>query len=330
MGNRKFLAGADIGGTSLSVVLATPRGRILARAKGLTPPPQEDPAAVLDVLENLLRQCADKAGCSLEDMSGLGVGVPGAVARDRGVVTRAVNLGWREVPLVTLLESRHRVPVTLANDVQVAIEGEHRFGAAQGARQAVGIWVGTGIGGGLIQQGRLHTGASGAAGEIGHMVVASTSEPCGCGRIGCVEALASRTAVERHIRALMAAGRTSAIPRLLAEKGRTRITAGIIRKALLEGDAVAQEAMAEAQIHLGTLVTNILNLLDPEVVVIGGGLVQKLGESFVAPVRERARAACLRGWKSDEGPRIVPSLLGDDAGPLGAAALAHAPAARKR
>lgn len=329
MGDRRFLAGADIGGTSLSVVLATPRGRILARAKGITPPPQEDPSAILDLLADLLKTCAAKADRSLEDLAGLGVGVPGAVARDRGVVTRAVNLGWREVPLVALLETRHRVPVTLANDVQVAIEGEHRFGAARGARQAVGIWVGTGIGGGLIQQGRLHVGASGAAGEIGHMVVASTSEPCGCGRIGCVEALASRTAIERHIRAMMASGRTSAVPRLLAEKGRSRITAGIIRKALLEGDDVVREALAEAQVHLGTLVTNILNLLDPEVVVIGGGLVQKLGDGFVAPIRERARGACLRGWTGAEGPRILPSMLGDDAGPLGAAALAHVRVRRK-
>ncbi|MEB3299949.1 MAG: ROK family protein [Candidatus Sericytochromatia bacterium] len=317
-----MLAGVDVGGTSLSVVLATPGGKVLGRAKGVTPPPQENPQPVLDLLDQLLAQCAERSGRSLKELDAMGLGIPGAVDRKGGRVTRAVNLGWNDVPLVDLLQRRHGVPVTLANDVQVAIEGEHRFGAAKGAEAALGIWIGTGIGGGLIQDGRLYTGASGAAGEIGHMVVASTSEPCGCGRIGCVEALASRTAIERHIRALMAAGRACAVPRLLEERGRIRITAGILKRALQEGDSVVQEALAAAQIHIGTLVTNLINLLDPEVIVLGGGIVQKLGDSFVQPIRERSRAATLRGWTGDEGPRVVASVLGDDAGPLGAAALA--------
>lgn len=312
-------AGVDLGGTSVLAVVANHKGKILGEGGGKTlrgVPPEETIAQVGDEIE---RACKD-AGIRRSKLDAIGVGAPGAV--DGEIVVRAPNLDWTDVPLGTLLRKRFDCPVALGNDVQVGILGEHAFGTAKKAKRAVGIWVGTGIGGGLIDDGELETGFRGAAGEIGHTAVAESGPTCSCGRQGCVEAFASRTAMERDVRAAAAAGRETAVLRIMREKNKDRMTSSVIERALDADDAVMKEVLSRAQHVLGLLAGNLVNIYDPEVIVIGGGIAQRLGEKFVAPIREVARGRYLRP-DPEVTITIAHAKLGDYSGALGASVLAR-------
>jgi glucokinase len=211
--------------------------------------------------------------------------------------------------------------VVVDNDVNIGVLGEHVYGAGQGALHMVGIWVGTGIGGGVIVNGQVVSGWRGAAGEIGHMVVQPNGRRCGCGRKGCVEAYASKTAMMAIIHEQIESGRKSVVPQVMAEKGKRRLTSSVVEAALEAQDAPMMEALETAQFYLGLLTANLVNVLDPQVVVFGGGLVERLGASFVDPVARAARKYYLQ-QKHAEAIRILPSMLGDDAGPVGAAVVA--------
>ena len=255
-------------------------------------------------------------------IDGIGIGAPGAIDRRKGLVVKAPNLGWTDVPLARLIGKRFDCDVVLGNDVQVAIVGEHAFGAARGTQRAVGIWVGTGVGGGLINNGELDRGARGAAGEIGHVVLDENGPKCGCGRNGCAEAFSSRSAMERDVRAAAAAGRDTAVLRIMEERRKERMTSSVIARSLAANDAVMQEVLARAQHYLGLLAGNLVNVYDPEMIVIGGGVAQRLQEDFVAPIRTTAQSRYLR--PDPEGAvKIVAATLGDYSGALGAAALAR-------
>ncbi|MFN2244622.1 MAG: ROK family protein, partial [Anaerolineae bacterium] len=182
----------------------------------------------------------------------------------------------------------------------------------------VGIFVGTGIGGGLILDGELRSGFRHAAGEIGHMIIFADGPVCGCGRRGCLESVASRTAIERDIRLGIAAGRKSIVARLLREKG--RLTSGVIAQALRKGDPLTTEVVGRAQWYLGLMTASIVNLIDPELIVFGGGVVEALGKDFLAPIRVTARQYYIQ-QAGAERVRIVAAKLGDHAGVLGAAVL---------
>jgi glucokinase len=184
----------------------------------------------------------------------------------------------------------------------------------------VGIFVGTGIGGGIILGGQLYYGFRGSAGEIGHTVLEVDGPLCGCGRRGCVEALASRTAMERDVRAAIKAGRKSVVPQIMKERNSTRMTSGVIVRALKKRDPVMQEVMKRAEYYLGLVIANIVNILDPERVVIGGGIAERLGEDFVAPMRPTAYEHFLN-QDNARSIKIVPGSLGDEAGSLGAVVL---------
>ncbi len=324
---KHLVAGVDLGGTSLSAIVADAGGKVLGEADAETPPGNSDPGPVIREVGRTVRKAAKAAGLDIGDLAALGIGAPGSLDPETGFVARAVNLGWQDVPLTRLLQDETGLPAFAAGDVQSAIIGEHTFGAAKGARSAVGVWIGTGLGGGLIIDGELYRGHCGAAGEIGHMVVAENGPPCGCGRQGCAEALASRTAIERDLRAAIAAGRKSVVLEIMADRKKERITSGIIKRALAAGDALTAEILAAAQQHLGVFVANLINVLDPQVVVIGGGLVEKLGDSFVAPIRTRAHAEAFR--RPGGNPAVVASGLGDHAGALGASEIARRRLARQ-
>jgi glucokinase len=225
------------------------------------------------------------------------------------------------VPLRSELRQLLRVPVFVENDVNVGLAGEHALGAGRGAKNAVGIFVGTGIGGALILNGELYEGSRGGAGEIGHTVLLVDGPLCGCGRRGCAEALASRTAMERDVRAAIKAGRKSNVLRIMKKKNKERMTSSIIAAALKKDDPLMREVMERAQSHLGILCSNVVNLLDPECVVIGGGIAERLKDSYVDPIRETAFEYFLRP-ADRERVRIVPGKLGDNAGALGAIVLA--------
>jgi glucokinase len=210
-------------------------------------------------------------------------------------------------------------PVYLENDVNLGTLGEHALGAGRGTRDMVGVFVGTGVGGGLILDGKLHSGYRHAAAEVGHMIVLADGPVCGCGKRGCLEAVASRTAIERDIRLGMAAGRGSLVSRL-TEGDTRRLTSGVLAKALRKGDPLVVEVMGRAQYYLGLLTASIVNLIDPEMVVFGGGVVEALGTKFLRTIRVTARQHFIQQAGADQ-VRIVAAELGDYAAVLGAAVL---------
>ncbi|HZS39069.1 MAG TPA: ROK family protein [Polyangia bacterium] len=317
-----LVVGVDLGGTKMHAAAVDEHGRVLGEARCKTLP-DEGAGAVIERIAKIVRDAVKASSHPLADVQAVCVGVPGGVDAHTGIVDRAPNLGWEHVPLGPELSAAlGGVRVFLDNDVRVAVLGEFAYGVGRGAQTMVGVFVGTGIGGGVVVGGRLHLGARGAAGEIGHMCLDPSGPRCPCGRIGCAEALASRTSIERDVRALVKRGRKSKVLKLMAKENRPRLTSSVIARALADGDKVMRKVMARAQFHLGLLVGNLVNALDPEVVVIGGGIAERLGEDFVTPIRAGARERFLVERDADH-VRIVPTQLKDQAAPLGAAFVAR-------
>ena len=316
---KDFFVGVDLGGTSMTAVIANGNGKVLGESGTAT-----DRASWKTTVDQVIAQielAAKDAGIKASKIDAIGVGAPGAADPKTGMVYKAPNLGWVNVPLGKVLNDRFSVPIAIGNDVQVAILGEHAYGAAKGKARAVGIWVGTGVGGGLIDDGKLDRGHRGAAGEIGHMVLDENGPKCPCGRKGCVEAYASRTSMERDVFALVAAGNESVVPGIMKERGKTRMTSSVMQRALDANDSVMKQVLARAQNYLGLLAGNIVNFYDPEVIVIGGGIAQRLEERFVAPIRKMARTRFLK--PDPKGTiKITHATLGDYSGALGASVLA--------
>ena len=306
------VAAVDLGGTKVAAALVDEHHGVLRRAR--VPTPGGGPDAVLDaVVEAVGRlEAAPQA---------VGVGVPGPV-RD-GVVLQATNLaGWRQpVPVAERLAERLGVRVVVENDVTAGTVGEWVAGAGRGARFLLGVFMGTGVGGGLVLEGRPYVGAFGAAGEFGHMVVQLDGAMCLCGRRGCVEAYAGRACMEQAAAIATGAGRPTRLQTIRDEKGKDRLTSAVWAKALAAGDPLAVELFATATAAVGAGIASAANLLDLDRVVIGGGLTEKLGDTLV----ERVAAAAARNlFVLDRELPVVAAELGDDAGVVGAAALARA------
>lgn len=319
----RAVVGVDLGGTSIYAVVIDARdGRVLGAAKRKTEA-QKGADAVAERVSGAVEQAIAGSQLKRKAIRAIGVGVPGPVDPQAGVVVRCPNLGpsWDSYPLVRELGGRLDLPVTLDNDVNVGAVGEHTYGAGKGTQDMLAIFVGTGIGGGLILGGQLYTGVRYSAGEVGHMVIADGGPLCGCGEAGHAEALASRTAIERDIRAAMAAGRESIVSRLLEETGRDIMTASILGDAYDAGDEVTVSAIHRAQYYLGLLVSACVNLLDPEMIVLGGGLLERMGDAYLEPVRRTAQQHYINKTEVDR-VAIVRASLGDRAGAIGAAVLA--------
>ncbi|UZJ24872.1 ROK family protein [Rhodococcus antarcticus] len=312
--NKQLLvAGVDVGGTNIEVGLVDDQHKVHGRAKA--PTPSEGPDAVLDTIAELI-------GSLGEDPVAVGVGIPGVV--HEGEVLTVPNLGgWHEqVDLVGGLGSRlDGLPVALGNDANVGLLGEWLDGAAKGSRHVLGLWMGTGVGGGLILDGRPYTGARGAAGEIGHVVVLAGGALCSCGRRGCAEAYAGRRSMAGTAGSMVEAGRTTALFDIMEAEDKPTPTSKVWAQALDDGDELATTLFDGAIEHLGIAVGSTINLLDLDVVVVGGGLAEKLGQDLADRIGEAARPWMLR--PSPE-LRIVVSALGDDAGVVGAASLGRA------
>ncbi len=315
-----LIIGVDLGGTNIEAA-AVRGGEVLASAKQKTRA-REGAEAVIGHIEATVREMIEKADAEASDFDALCIGAPGTIDTERGVVRHAPNLDWKDVALGEPLGERFGLPVFVDNDVNIGVLGEYAYGAGQGARDVVGIFVGTGIGGALVLGGQIHYGFRGGAGEVGHTVVQPHGRRCGCGREGCVEAYASKTAMMKMIREEMDKGRTSIVPEVMEAKGKHRLSSSVVDEALQQGDALMEEAVQTAQYHLGLLTANLVNTLDPEVIVFGGGLVEQLRAPFLEPVIETARAHYLLQQDAEK-IRIVPSELGDDAGPVGAAVVAE-------
>jgi glucokinase len=258
-----------------------------------------------------------QAGIDLRAVRGLGVGAPGPMNPDAGVVFEPPNLpGWHDVPLGDMLTRRLGVPAHIENDANAAALGERWAGAGAGIDDLIYITVSTGVGAGLILRGRLYHGVSGTAGEVGHMVIDPSGPPCPCGRRGCLEAISSGPSIAREARAAVLAGRQTSLAGMDSEA----IDAKTIADAARDGDAVAREIYARAAGALGAGVTNLVNLLNPAMVVIGGG-VAEAGELIFAPVRRIVKQEAFE--RPAAAVEIVPAALGTDAGVVGAAAVAR-------
>jgi len=319
---KKVYVGVDLGGTSMMAVVTTSKGKILGEKKRKTRA-EEGASAVLERIVRTVRDAVDDAGTKMKNVRAVGIGSPGPLNPKTGVILHTPNLGptWNNLPIVDYLQEALGCPVYLDNDVNVGAVGEHALGAGRGCKNLVAIFVGTGIGGGLILNGKLYQGVRYTAAEIGHAVIQVDGPLCGCGKRGCAEALASRTAIERRIQEGIAAGRQSLIPEIMQQEGRVDMSSSVLAAALERDDELTQEVMADAARYLGVLVGNVVNMLDPEVIVIGGGIVERLGERYLGPVRETAEQYYLNQEDKDK-VRVVASELKDYAGVLGAAILA--------
>ncbi len=319
LAGRTHAAAIDLGGTKILAAVFAPDGSIVSRAKKMTRA-ERGAEVVVDRMAEAVREAAAKAGVDVAELQAVGVGVPGPLDADTGVVFVAPNLGWRDFAVGPALAERLGRPVRLGNDVSVAVLAEHEAGAGRGTRHMVGIWPGTGVGGGIVVNGRLYGGVGDLAGEVGHMTILADGPKCGCGGRGHLEALCSRTAIVREIARRVKGGEKTRLSKITG-KDVTQATSGDLAKAIAKGDKMVSEVIDRAGYYLALGIANLANVLNPELVVLGGGVVEALGESFVNGVAEQVRMQPLHAVTADL--RIVASSLGDDAGITGAALLAR-------
>jgi glucokinase len=304
--------GLDVGGTKVAGVLIDEAGSILAQ--GERPSLADDPDEAVHTVVMLARELVPEG----ERPVGVGVGAAGMVDFEAGVFRSAPNLSWRELPLAARISEALGLPAVVDNDVNVAAWGEFRFGAARGHREILVVTVGTGIGGGIISGGRLVRGAHGFAGEIGHVIVQPGGPRCGCGNLGCWEQVASGNALGRLGRESAAERPGSAIARLAGSP--EQVSGKHVTMAAQAGDHIALHIIREVGERLGEGLAGLANVLDPEIIVVGGG-VADVGDLLLGPARRTFRDAIEAPEHRPEVP-IVPAALGNGAGAIGAAALA--------
>ncbi|MCL5026401.1 MAG: ROK family protein, partial [Chloroflexi bacterium] len=304
-----------LGGTKIATAMVTDEGQIEAFDRRPTLA-QEGRDAVIGRMEAAVRAVLSQVGRPLSDVIGIGIGAPGPCNYQTGVVTQPPALpGWYNVPLKAIFEERFGIPTFVGNDANAAAQAEHLFGAGRGTRNMICVTMGTGIGGGLILNGRLYVGTDGAAGEIGHMIIDDSGPRCNCGNIGCWEALGSGTALAADAVRRIARGTPTSIVDFARAKGGD-INARVIAEAAQAGDPVANELIARVAHFLGVGLVNLVHVLNPEMIVIGGGMAQ-MGDVLLEPAR---RVLEERGLElPSRRVRIVASELGDEVGVLGAA-----------
>ena len=310
--------GVDLGGTKILAGIFDSDHHCLASEKTKTNQ-EEGYDAVCGQIVETIRSAAELAGIDPAKVNGAGIGAPGSISSDESHVLFAPNLGWRDAPLKADLEAQLACPVWLGNDCNVAATGIHRLELEAKPNDMVSIFLGTGIGAGIITNGVFLTGATRAAGEVGHMVLDPDGPVCGCGTRGCFEALASRTAIFNKVKSAVNDGAKT----LLMDAGDdsvTRIRSGKLRRAIEAGDELAAAVLGETCLYTGVAIANLCNLLNPEVVALGGGLIEQLQADMLPKIRDTALERIMPGARQ---VRIMATALGDDAGITGAAILAH-------
>ncbi|PYK99656.1 MAG: ROK family protein [Verrucomicrobia bacterium] len=311
--------GVDFGGTKILAGVFDEKFECIARARVST---KADRGAdeVIGRIARCVREAVDECDLDLKQIKAIGIGAPGAVDSESGKVIFAPNLGWNDVPLKKELEKLLDAPVFLENDCNVCTLGVYEVELKARPRDMAGIFLGTGIGGGLILQGKLHSGFNRTAGEIGHMVIEVGGPKCGCGNKGCFEALASRTAIFRRIKEAVKQGQKTVLTEMLGAELED-LRSGDLRKAIKRGDTFVEHIIEEAAEYTGIAAANLINLFNPEVIVIGGGLMEQLEEEMLSIIVETAMDYAMPG--TTKGIEIIATRLGDDAGITGGAVLAR-------
>lgn len=316
--NKDYLVGVDLGGTKILAGVFDAKLNCLGRAK-MSTKPQRGHSAIIERVARCVRDAVDECDLQMKHVRGIGIGAPGACDPESGRVIFAPNLAWTDVPLKKELEKQVQAPVFIENDCNIQTLGVHEKELKGKPRHLVGIFVGTGIGAGLILDGKLFSGFNRTAGEIGHMVIEVGGSKCACGNKGCFEALASRTAVFRRINSAVKDGQKTVLTDLL-EGDLRDLRSGDLRKAIRRGDKFVEKVVEEAAEYIGIAVANVINLINPEVVVLGGGVIDALEDEMLAIIIETAHDCAMQG--TDKGIDIIASKLGDDAGITGGAVLA--------
>ena len=319
MGTRdRPVVAVDIGGTKIAAALVSHSGKILHRERALTVA-VEGPSAVIERLFGVIVSVLSQTNLRPADTRGVCVAAAGPIDMSNGMITDAPNLpGWDAIPLREIIKDRFKVDSYLVNDAKAAAVGEHEFGAGKGIDNLLCVTLGTGIGGGIIIGGHLHLGQSGAAGEVGHMTIDVNGPRCACGNAGCWELFASGTAMEKEAAKRLSSGELSCLQPLFKGAERT-VKAEQIAEAAQNGDSMASSVIEWSANYLGIGLVNLVNIFNPEMIVMGGGL-SKIGDRLLQPainlVGQRAFPLLAHAV------RILPSTIGDDAAILGAAAFA--------
>lgn len=315
----EYLVGVDLGGTKILAGIFTTSLKCVGRAK-MSTKAERGPDAVIERIAHCVQDAVDECDLSLKQVKGVGIGAPGSVDPDNGRVMFAGNLGWKDIALKKELEKQLELPVFLQNDCNGCTLGVHEVELEGKPRHMVGLFLGTGIGGGLILDGKMLTGFNRTAGEVGHMVLEVNGPKCSCGNRGCWEALASRTALFRQVQEAVKEGQKTVLIEMLGSDLKN-LRSGDLRKAIKQGDKLVEHIVEEAAKYTGIAVANLINIVNPEVVVLGGGLMDALENEMMPVVIETAREHAFPG--SDKGVKILASKLGDDAGITGGAVLAR-------
>lgn len=311
----KYAVGVDFGGTKiLAGVVNLDTGRLVGTGKKKTRQVQETDDLIKRIVA-VVDESLNDAGVSIKQVMGIGIGAAGQVNRDKGILIHAANIGVSDLPLAQPISDAFDLPCVLGNDVEIATLGEMQFGAGRKCDSFVCIFVGTGIGSGVVQAGKLYRGATGTAGEIGHIVLSPYGRICGCGSRGCLEAYASRTAIARHIVAELSRGEYSIIgDRIDMSKGILRSKA--LSEAIDAGDELVTAAVTEAAQFLGMGLATVMNFFNPQRIILGGGLIEACDYYFRVAARQARQRALRVPAKKVE---IVKAELGDYAGITGAA-----------
>ena len=308
----------DMGGTKIRTAIISNKGQIIVKEDCLTLADEGLEAVTGRILSGIDR-LLNLRNIDLSQLHSISIAAAGAIDFEKGLITSSPNLpGWHDVPLRDIVRSKYRVDTFLINDASAAALGEHEFGAGRGVDNLILLTVGTGIGGGIIIDGKLYSGPSGSAGEIGHMTIDVNGQRCNCGNTGCLETLASGTAMAREAIKRIKQGERSSLTEIV-EGEIESITAEKVSVAAQGGDSLASEVIFKAATYLGVGMVNLVNIFNPEMIIVGGG-VAKLGDLLLDPARQVVRERAFR--LSAQAVRIVRTQLGDDSGLLGAVAFA--------
>ncbi|WP_134684895.1 ROK family glucokinase [Brevibacillus migulae] len=314
---QRVIVGVDVGGSSIKMALLSTEGEIVHKLEEPTPAGDDQVIAKID---QMITYILETANASKEQVAGVGIGVPGPVEAGTGFVFQAVNLNWKQVPLKEKLEKVTGLPVYVDNDANVAALGEMWKGAGQGAKDMVMITLGTGVGGGVIVNGKVISGKNGVGGEIGHITMTPGTGPaCNCGKTGCLETYASATAIIREGTELAKTGKSSHLATVLSEKGSLR--AKDIFDAAHAGDQEALKIIDDVAFYLGLAFSHLANLLDISKIVVGGG-VSAAGDILFSRIRKEFTHYIAFPFLADS-CEILPATLGNDAGVIGAGWLVY-------
>jgi glucokinase len=312
----EYFIGIDVGGTKIAVGLVSAKGEILAREKAPTPK-EFSPKKTLQLIRDLVEEALFDRKIKPRQLEGIGVGIPGIVDEKNRII-RTPNMNLSQINLIKNLKKDFKTRIVLGNDANLGTLGEKWLGAGRKADNVIGIFIGTGVGVGVINDNKLLMGYNGAASEVGHMIVNPEGPLCSCGNRGCLEAYAGRWAIERDIKAGLNSGRRSIVPDLIDGKIRL-IKSKILAKSLEKNDPLVKEVLTGSSEILGLACISLRHIFDPELIILGGGVIEACGDFMLPLIRKTAyKDSFFRGLKEY---RIIISKLGDDAIILGAVAL---------